>query len=168
MLGMIRKIILLVDVDRDCEKMVREAAACSGRDTVTARSTRKAFKIIRDEILRLDGVIVDVEPGAHGLALLEAISGCADKPPIIVITALEETYMKPIADEHGALTCFGKPVSKQKLAVALEDVSSRSRMCDRWGSLVPSPPHGQVNDVRRHFRGIATKLSPPISKPARE
>ena len=42
-------------------------------------------------------MIVDVDPGAHGPALLEAISSCADHPQIVVITAFEETYMKPIS-----------------------------------------------------------------------
>jgi DNA-binding response OmpR family regulator len=66
-----------------------------------AKTSREAFEILKREIRRLDIVIVDVDPGAHGLALLEAISGCAERPPIIVVTALEETYMKPITAEHG-------------------------------------------------------------------
>jgi DNA-binding response OmpR family regulator len=111
---------------------------------------------------RLDAVIVDVDPGAHGLALLEAISACADRPPIVVITALEETYMKPIALEHGAAACFGKPVLSQKLSSALNAVSTRSRTCDRWGRLIPSRLNNDLN-VKTCFGGIATKLSPTVS-----
>ena len=66
---------------------------------------------------RLALVIVDVDPGAHGLALLEAISGCADRPQIVVITALEETYMTPIARKHGASACLGKPITLQRLGL---------------------------------------------------
>ena len=111
------KIVLLVDADGDSEGLVLEAAARTGRGVLTAKTSRDAFKIIRDELHRLDLVIVDVDPGAHGLALLEAISGCADTPAMIVITALEESYMKPISQEHDrhyarqeCCALFGEPV----------------------------------------------------------
>ena len=154
------KIVLLVDADGDSEGFVSEAAARTDRGMVTAKTSREAFKIIRDELQRLELVIVDVDPGAHGLALLEAISGCADTPPIIVITALEESYMKPISQEHGAAACLGKPITIAKLKSTLDDVSATwSLTSDRWGSLVPRPTE-KTSSVKAHFRGIAAKLSP--------
>ena len=137
-----------------------EAAARTGRDVLTAKTSREAFKIIRDEMHRLDLVIVDVDPGAHGLALLEAISGCADTPAIIVITALEESYMKPISQEHGPAACLGKPITIAKLKSTLEEVSANWALTsDRWGSLVPRPTE-KTSRVKDRFRGIAAKLSP--------
>jgi len=91
--------------------------------------------------------------------LLEAISGCADRPPILVITALEETYMKPIAMKHGAAACLGKPITVQRLCSSLNDVSQRLLTCDRWGNLTPSTVNEESN-IRACFRGIAAKLSP--------
>ena len=154
------KIVLLVDADGDSEGFVSEAAARTGRGVLMAKTSRDAFKIIWDEMQRLDLVIVDVDPGAHGLALLEAISGCADTPPIIVITALEESYMKPISQEHGAAACLGKPITIAKLKSTVDDVSaSWSLTSDRWGSLVPRPTE-KTSSVKGRFRGIAAKLSP--------
>ena len=92
----------------------RSAAICW-----CAKTSRDAFRILEDQMPRLDLVVVDVDPGAHGLALLEAISGCADKPPILVITALEETYMQPIALKHGAAACLGKPIAVRRLCSSL-------------------------------------------------
>jgi DNA-binding response OmpR family regulator len=154
------KIVLLVDADGDSEGFVLEAAARTGRGVLTAKTSRDAFKIIRDELHRLDLVIVDVDPGAHGLALLEAISGCADRPAMIVITALEESYMKPISQEHGAAACLGKPITIAKLKSTLDKVSANWALTsDRWGSLVPRPTEKTAR-IKARFRGIAAKLSP--------
>lgn len=154
------KVVLLVDADGDSEELVSKAAARSGWAMLAVKTSRAAFKIIRDKLRRLDLVIVDVDPGAHGLALLEAISGCADRPAILVITALEETYMKPIAQEHGAAACLGKPIALAKLKSTLDNVSaSRSLTSDQWGNLVP-PSVPTASQVKAGFRGIAGKLSP--------
>ena len=142
-------------------KSVSKAAASTGREVLLAKTSRDAFEIIEKQIRRLDLVIVDVDPGAHGLALLEAISACAERPPMIVVTALEEIYMNPIAAEHGAADCLGKPLGLQKLLSTLENVSIHQGLTsDRWGSVIP-PPVKKWMDTRGQFRGIAAKLSPP-------
>jgi DNA-binding response OmpR family regulator len=154
-------VVLLVDADGDLVGIVLEAAARTGHNARIAKTSREAFGILKREIRRLDIVIVDVDPGAHGLALLEAISGCAERPPIIVVTALEETYMRPIAAQHGAAACLGKPIRIEMLKSTLDAVSAKkSQMltCDRWGFLIPSPVHKELN-VRSNFRGITAKLS---------
>jgi DNA-binding response OmpR family regulator len=161
-----KKRVLLIDADGDCKGIVAEAAARIDRDTLVVKKSRDAFAIFRDQLRRLDYVIIDVDPGAHGLALLEAISSCAERPPIIVITALEEEYMKPISAEHGAAACLGKPITIQKLYSALKDVSKQSLTCDRWGSLLPSTINKDLN-VKVSFRGITTKLSPTMAKRGR-
>ncbi len=153
-------VVLLVDADADSEGCVTEAAARTGHGTLLAETSREAFRVLANQIWRLDLVVVDVDPGAHGMALLEAISGCADRPPIVVITALEETYMEPIARKHGATHCLGKPLTTEKLASVLKKASAgRSLTSDRWGSLVP-PPAKKSRNLKVAFRGIAGKLSP--------
>ena len=115
--------ILLVDADGDCEELVALAAAQTGHESRWVKTSREAFAILGRQVRRFAAVIVDVDPGAHGLALLEAVSSCAERPPMLVLTALEETYMESIAKRHGAATCLGKPISLTKLrATAPEGV----------------------------------------------
>lgn len=95
-------VILLVDADGDCEEVAAAAAARSGWQTKWARASREAFALFKHHLSDFAVVLVDVDPGAHGLALLEAISGCGERPPMIVLTGLEESYMNAIACEHGA------------------------------------------------------------------
>jgi DNA-binding response OmpR family regulator len=154
--------VLLVDADGDSVGIVSQAAVRTGRDVLMARTSREAFRILGDQIQRLDLVIVDVDPGAHGLALLEAISSCADHPQIVVITALEETYMKPISRKHGAAACLGKPITVRRLRSTLNDIAPRSLTCDRWGGVVPSTANRELN-LAECFGGITRKLSPTVS-----
>lgn len=151
--------ILLVDADGDSEKIVSLAVARAGRHVLVARTSSGAFRILKDQMQGLALIIVDVDPGAHGMALLEAVSGCADRPQIVVITALEEAYMTPIAIKHGASVCLGKPITLQRLGSALSRTSKRTFTCDRWGALVPSTADQRIN-VKACFRGIAAKLGP--------
>jgi DNA-binding response OmpR family regulator len=158
--------LLLVDADGDSEAIVSKAANRAGLDLLVTKTSRDAFRILRDQMQSLDLVIVDVDPGAHGLALLEAISNCANRPPIIVITALEETYMKLISLKHGAAACLGKPITVRRLSRSLHDVSQTSLTCDRWGGLVPSTANKKLK-LKTCFRGIAAKLSPTVSNRSR-
>ena len=156
--------VLLVDADHDCEGIVSEAAARTGRSVRSVRTSREAFAFLREHIRDISLVIVDVDPGAHGLALLEAIGACAEKPPMFVLTALEQTYMEPIAREHGAVACLGKPISIEKLSVTIQNVSAeRYATCDYWGHLVP-PRVSKALDVEVATRGITAKLSAMAAK----
>ena len=152
------RLLLLVDADADCEHVVSQAASRANYKMLLAQTSAAAFQIIRQEIRHLDLIIIDIDPGAHGLALLEAITACAERPPIVVVTALEEVYMESIAAEHGAAACLGKPLRLPRLLTALCDISMhRGLTCNRWGSLIPPPVREPVNGQRR-FRGIAAKL----------
>ena len=154
------KTLLLLDADADCERLLSEVAAHTDFRVLLAKTSREAFKIIRKEFANLKMIVVDVDPGAHGIALLEAISACAERPPMIVVTALEEIYMEPIAAEHGAAACLGKPLRLEKMLSTIEEVSQHYGLTsDRWGSLIP-PPVKKWMETKERFRGIAKKLSP--------
>jgi DNA-binding NtrC family response regulator len=153
------KIILLVDADGDCEELASAAAARNGWEAKWVKTSREAFALLKHRLSNFAVVLVDVDPGAHGLALLEAISGCGERPPMIVLTALEESYMNAIACEHGAAHCLSKPISSARLSVALRNVcSGRISTCDHWGHLVPTPID-DGSSVKTAVRGIVAKLS---------
>jgi DNA-binding response OmpR family regulator len=153
------KMILLVDADGDCEQLASAAAARNGWEVKRVKTSREAFALLQHRLSNFAVVLVDVDPGAHGLALLEAISGCGERPPMIVLTALEESYMNAIACEHGAALCLSKPISSSRLSAALHNLScDRISTCDHWGHLLPTPIDNGSR-VKTAVRGIAAKLS---------
>ena len=161
---MTKNIILLVDADGDCEEAVALAAAKTKHDLRWVKTSREAFTILSRQIRQLAAVIVDVDPGAHGLALLEAISSCAERPPMLVLTALEESYMEHIAKRHGAVACLGKPIGMAKLRATLGSVCAQaSSSSDTWGHLT-APPVDQGLKVKAALRGISKKLSISATK----
>jgi DNA-binding NtrC family response regulator len=149
--------ILLVDADGDCEEVVARAAARSRYRVRWVRTSREAFKFLNEEVRDLALIIVDL---AHGLAILEAVSACADCAGVIVLTALEEFYAGPISRTHGAVACLAKPIDREKLARTIGTVMEHQFLTsDLWGHTQPRPCHGR-REARAVLRGIATKLSP--------
>ncbi len=131
-----KNIILLVDADADVASVVLEMASQIGHSVRLAKTSRDAFKVLKNEIDDVDIAIIDVDPGAHGMALLEAICGREERPPVVVLTALEEIYMEPIAERHGAAACLGKPVSIERLKSTISQIPRRRPVVsDAWGHL---------------------------------
>ncbi len=130
------KLILLVDADADCGGIVLEAAARTAHGVRLSRDSAQAFRVLSREFDQIDSLIVDVDPGSHGLALLEAINALHRRPPIIVLTALEESHMEPVVARHGAAACLGKPISINRLCAAIERVTGgeiHGESSDTWG-----------------------------------
>ena len=157
-----KKIILLVDPDGDCKDLVSMAADRTGHLVKHVKTDKDALDRLEKELPRLALVIVDLDPDVHGLVLLEAIADRSDRPPTVVITGLEESYMKTVSRKHGATRCLGKPLTLRKLLSELRDVMEKGALTsDRWGNLVPWKGEDKS---KLSFRGIAAKLSPTVSK----
>ncbi len=65
--------LLLVDADSDCERLFFQAASRADYSVLLAKTSREAFEIIRDQIRRLDLIVVvkqwtDVKAGFRGIA----------------------------------------------------------------------------------------------------
>ena len=131
------KIILLVDADADCAGIVLEAAARTGHGVWLSRDSREAFDFLNRDFDRIDSLVVDVDPGSHGMALLSALGALRRRPPVIVVTALEESHMEPVAARHGAVACLGKPLSIEHLRAVINrfvpDENDQEISCDPWG-----------------------------------
>ena len=132
-----RNVVLLVDADADTASAVMEAAAETHLDLRFARTSKDAFLNLFDGGLDDVAVIVlDVDPGVHGMAVLEALDAWGPAPPVIVISSLEEARLEPVALAHGAQECFGKPVSIERLKTAIAKLArppkARVHQCDRW------------------------------------
>jgi DNA-binding response OmpR family regulator len=89
----------------------------------TIHSASEAFHLLRDGCEDVDLAIIDLDPGMHGAALLEA---AGDRLPVLVLTSLEENYMHPVATRHGARGCLAKPCTAEKLVAAIEAVLQMS------------------------------------------
>ena len=131
------KIILLVDADADCAGIVLEAGARTGHGVWLSRDSREAFDFLNREFDRIDSLVVDVDPGSHGMALLSALGALRRRPPVIVLTALEESHMEPVAARHGAVACLGKPLSIERLRRVIDRFvrpeNDQEISCDPWG-----------------------------------
>lgn len=133
-----RNIVLLVDADADTASAAMEAAAEMHLDVRFARSAHDAFRLFDAGLEDVAVIVLDVDPGVHGMAVLEALDAWNTAHPAIVVSSLEETYVRPIALAHGAEFCFGKPITIESLRNAIEKLcqkgcGSRGCQCDRWG-----------------------------------
>lgn len=152
--------ILLVDADGDGVGLLEAAAAQLGHTVVCVKTSREAFAELHRRLGDYVLIVIDVDPGAHGLALLEALTACAERPPLVILSALEEEYVKWIALERGAVASLGKPISANRLAATLGKVlEGRCPSCDAWGHLLVNCPSHKA-EVKAATRGIARKLSP--------
>lgn len=142
------KIILLVDADADCAGLVLEAGARTAHGVRLSRDSEEAFGFLNREFDCIDSVVIDVDPGTDGLAVLETMSALHERPPVIVLTGLEESHMGPVAARHGAAECLGKPVSIDRLKAALDRIMKggceEEISCEPWGH--PCPAAKAVED----------------------
>lgn len=130
--------LLVVDADDASTALVARAAEKTKHQLLRAKTSREAFHILAEGLGEVNVVVIDVDPGVHGLAVLEAMDVSPAAPPVIVLTSLEEIYMTPVGAAHGAAACLGKPFSAERLADVIEQVSApafRSATCtsDAWG-----------------------------------
>lgn len=113
-----------------------EAAAETHLDLRFARTSKDAFHLFDGGLDDVAVVVLDVDPGVHGMAVLEALDAWGPAPPVIVISSLEEAHLEPVALAHGAQECFGKPVSIERLKTAIAKFSrtpeARSCRGDVW------------------------------------
>ena len=114
-----RNVVLLIDADADLTGTVAEAASPRNLDVRFARSSRALFQLIQNGLADVALIVLDVDPGVHGMAVLEALDAWSPAPPVIVISSLEEAHLHPVAIAHGAQECLGKPVSIERLKTAI-------------------------------------------------
>jgi DNA-binding response OmpR family regulator len=134
---------LLLLANDDAVAPVMRMLAQAGHEMQCLRTSRQTFRKLNHGLHDLDAIIVDLDPAAtefDGIAVLEALTCCEHLPPIIVLTGLEESYMTPIALEHGAAACIGKPFAAERLRATIERVTTENRpraacTCDLWGHL---------------------------------
>ena len=115
-------LLLIADADTESFELTLAVARQSGYEVLRAHSTAEAFKILDVGLSDVAAVVIDVCPRMHGM---------------VVLTDLEESYMRPIAVSHGAAACLGKPLTEERLATVIAQLAGARRCrpatCDLWG-----------------------------------
>lgn len=121
-----RNVVLLIDADADTASSVLQAASLTNLNVRFARTSRDLFQLIQAGLDDVAVVVLDVDPGVHGMAVIEALDAWGPAPPVIVISSLEETHIGPVALAHGAQECFGKPITIDRLKTAITKLTRPS------------------------------------------
>lgn len=162
-----RSVVLLIDGDADTAGAVMQAAAETDLDFRFARTSKDAFHLFDGGLDDVAVIVLDVDPGVHGMAVLEALNVWGPAPPVIVISSLEEAHLEPVALAHGAQECFGKPVSIERLKTAIAKLAQPPEVgacrCDRWGhpctGCTEHHPATKKRELRIFCKEILTSLT---------
>ncbi len=93
-------------------------------DVDGAASAVEALRLLKQH--RYDAVFVDVQmPGVSGLELVELMSGLAERPPVVFVTAYDEHAIR--AFELRATDYVLKPVSADRLRETLDRLRGAGR-----------------------------------------
>lgn len=132
-----RDILLLVDADADNADVVWPVATLNRLRVRLVRTSYDFFQLIENGLTDVAIIVLDVDPGVHGMAVLEALDACDLTAPVIILSSLEEALLHPVAIAHGAKECFGKPVLTQRLRTAIGKFArapeAQGRRCDAGG-----------------------------------
>ena len=130
-----RNVVLVLDADADTASAVASAATTRNYDLRFVQTSKEFFHFCREDFESVIAIILEIDPGMHGMAILEASDVCENTPPIVVVSALEEHCLGPVVQRHGAIACLGKPLSFTQLGRALDQAVERATAprCDLWG-----------------------------------
>lgn len=130
-----RNVVLVLDADADTARAVASAATARNCDLRFVQTSKEFFHFCREDFENVIAIILEIDPGMHGMAILEASDVCENTPPIVVVSALEEHCLGPVVQRHGAIACLGKPLSFTQLGRALDQAVERATAprCDLWG-----------------------------------
>ena len=130
-----RNVVLVLDADADTARAVASATTTRNCDLRFVQTSKEFFHFCREDFENVIAIILEIDPGMHGMAILEASDVCENTPPIIVVSALEEHCLGPVVQRYGAIASLGKPLSFTQLGRALDQAVERATAprCDLWG-----------------------------------
>jgi DNA-binding NtrC family response regulator len=117
----VRKIILIVDDEKDLREVLRKTLELKGYEILEAQSGRRGFEIIQNQ--HVDLVITDIRMAdGDGIELLKRIRVRDPKfPPVIMMSGFSGvTTAEAIA--LGASNYFVKPFSFREIQMSIADL----------------------------------------------
>ncbi|MBL8218269.1 MAG: sigma-54-dependent Fis family transcriptional regulator [Bryobacterales bacterium] len=119
--------ILLIDDDPSTLGSLSRAFRLAGHETTVAGSAARAADLIRAH--KFDVILSDVVmPGKDGIALLEEIRAMQVMTPVIMISGQATVDMAVRATRLGALDFLEKPLSTEKLLLAIDNAVRLTRL----------------------------------------
>lgn len=119
--------ILLIDDDPSTLGSLSRAFRLAGHETTVADSAARAADLIRAH--KFDVILSDVVmPGKDGIALLEEIRAMQVMTPVIMISGQATVDMAVRATRLGALDFLEKPLSTEKLLLAIDNAVRLTRL----------------------------------------
>jgi DNA-binding NtrC family response regulator len=163
--------LLIAKETSDSNAVIAQAASRAGFFLLRANDAKRAFELLRNGLPEIDLVIIDIDPGIHSMAILEAITARDSSPPVIVVTGFEQFEMAPIARRHGAAACIAKPFTATELLARIEDVcpadyASTFWNCDAWGHPYPRRYKNSAQKCSGDCAGCASRESTTFSTAA--
>gem|GEM_PF-1204600 len=116
------RVVFLYTSDDGFKTVVRQALWDTGTILLIARTAEEALQIVCRRKAELDVAIMAFNEDCRGITLLNAIHGCCEQLPTLVVVDSEQT--KALACANGARFCLRKPVSPGELANAIADLES--------------------------------------------
>ena len=105
--------ILIVDDDPGIRAVVTESLSAHGLDVIEARNTREMDRLLAEHTIDL--IILDVlMPGEDGISACRRIAR-ENGPPIIMLSAMDQTTDRIVGLEIGADYYLGKPCNPREL-----------------------------------------------------
>src|SRR3989441_12265045 len=121
--------LLLVDDDANTLASLSRAFRLAGYEATVCDNAARALELLRAEAF--DVIFSDVVmPGKDGLALLKDLKAAGVKAPVILISGQANIEMAVQAVKLGALDFLEKPISTDKLLIAVENALRLSRLED--------------------------------------
>lgn len=119
--------ILLIDDDPSTLGSLSRAFRLAGHQTTVADNAARAVELIRAD--KFDVILSDVVmPGKDGITLLEEIRSMQVLTPVIMISGQATVDMAVRATRLGALDFLEKPLSTEKLLLAIDNAVRLTRL----------------------------------------
>jgi CheY-like chemotaxis protein len=112
--------VIVVDDDELVRSFVGEAAQNLGYDVLEAANGTEALKLVEANAGNVGLVLTDLNmPVMDGLELVRALRKLASPPPVAVMSARFESWMRSALRQEGVTSLIGKPFSIDELSILL-------------------------------------------------
>lgn len=113
--------ILLVNDDPQVIASLHEALSRVRHRLIVGPTAVAALAAMNgDEDGGFDALVVDLDIGTDGLALMSAVRSCCPQLPVIALTPSDEWFLKEEAFLHGAAALLDKPVAAAEVTAAIQ------------------------------------------------